>query len=75
MNAGGRGLDAMVSRPPRTASSVGGAIVVGARESRVQGEGRQGIDVLRTSSRRSPWEALGSPAKLAAVTNEGSCQP
>jgi hypothetical protein len=27
--------------------SVGGVIVLGARESRVQGEGRQGIDVLK----------------------------
>jgi hypothetical protein len=31
--------------PARNHRGVGAAIVVGARESRVQGEGRQGIDV------------------------------
>jgi hypothetical protein len=35
---------------------VGAAIVVGARESRVHGEGPQGIDVRLTNSRRSLGE-------------------
>jgi hypothetical protein len=34
-----------VSSPPRKRRSVGAVIVVGAWESHVQGEGRQGIDV------------------------------
>jgi hypothetical protein len=46
MNVGGFGMDVKVSSPPMTYHSVGAAIVVGARESRVQGEGRQGIDVV-----------------------------
>ena len=33
--------------PPIPRHSVGGVIVLGARESHVQGEGRQGVDVLR----------------------------
>jgi hypothetical protein len=40
MNVGGFYQDAKVSSPPMTDRSVGGVIVVGARESRVQGEGR-----------------------------------
>jgi hypothetical protein len=39
-------MDVKVSSPPMTYQSVGGVIVLGARESRVQGEGRQGIDVV-----------------------------
>jgi hypothetical protein len=35
---------------------VGGPIVVGVRESRVHGEGGQGIDVRQTTSRRSLGE-------------------
>jgi hypothetical protein len=45
---------------------VGAAIVLGARESRVQGEGRQGSDVRLTNSWRSPWESLVSLVKRAA---------
>ena len=37
-------MDAKVSSPPMPCMSVGGVIVLGARESRVHGEGRQGID-------------------------------
>jgi hypothetical protein len=48
VNVGGSGMDAKVSSPPMTYQSVGAAIVLGARESRVQGEGRQGIDVRWT---------------------------
>jgi hypothetical protein len=44
--------------PPVKRMGVGAAIVLGARESRVQGEGRQGSDVWQTNSRRSPWESL-----------------
>jgi hypothetical protein len=35
--------------PPMNRMGVGGAIVLGARESRIQGEGRQGVDVLTVS--------------------------
>lgn len=52
------------------AVSVGGVIVLGGRESRLHGEGRQGIDVGWTISHRSPWESLVSPDSLAAVTKE-----
>jgi hypothetical protein len=40
MNVGGFYQNAKVSSPPMTDRSVGGVIVVGARESRVHGEGR-----------------------------------
>jgi hypothetical protein len=46
MNVGG--LLAEGCSPPMNQASVGAAIVVGARESRVQGEGPQGIDVWWT---------------------------
>jgi hypothetical protein len=49
---------------------VGAAIVVRARESRVQGEGRQGIDVQPTISRGSPGEVRVLPEKLAAAIKE-----
>jgi hypothetical protein len=49
---------------------VGGSIVVGGRESRLHGEGSQGIDVRRTISRRSSGEVRVSPVKLAAPMNE-----
>ena len=39
VNVGGSCQTAKVSRPPRVGTSVGGFIVLGARESRVQGEG------------------------------------
>jgi hypothetical protein len=37
-----------MSSPSMKYASVGGVIVLGARESRVQGEGRQGIDIQWT---------------------------
>jgi hypothetical protein len=46
VNVGGFGMDAEVSSPPMTSQSVGGPIVVGAWESRVHGEGGQGIDAV-----------------------------
>jgi hypothetical protein len=48
VNVGGLGMDAKVSSPPMTYQSVGGVIVLGGRESRLHGEGRQGIDIRRT---------------------------
>jgi hypothetical protein len=70
VNVGGFGMDAKVSSPPMTCQSVGGPIVVGARESHVHGEGGQGMDVRPTNNRRSPWESLVSLVKWAASTNE-----
>jgi hypothetical protein len=49
VNVGGSGMDVQVSSPPMTSQSVGGVIVLGARESRVHGEGRQGIDAVLVS--------------------------
>jgi hypothetical protein len=46
------------SSPPMKRVGVGGVIVLGGRESRLQGEGRQGMDVRPTNNRRSPWESL-----------------
>jgi hypothetical protein len=40
VNVGGFYQDDKVSSPPMTDRSVGGVIVVGVRESRIQGEGR-----------------------------------
>jgi hypothetical protein len=42
--------------PPAKRMSVGGVIVLGGRESRLHGEGRQGIDVRRTHNRRALGE-------------------
>jgi hypothetical protein len=63
VNVGGSGMDAKVSSPPMTYQSVGGPIVVGGRESRLHGEGGQGIDVRRTNSRRSLGEVRVSLVK------------
>jgi hypothetical protein len=46
VNVGGSGMNAKVSSPPMTYQSVGGVIVLGGRESRLHGEGRQGIDAV-----------------------------
>jgi hypothetical protein len=48
VNVGGSGMNAKVSSPPTTYQSVGGPIVVRGRESRLHGEGGQGIDIQRT---------------------------
>jgi hypothetical protein len=48
VNVGGSGMNAKVSSPPMTYQSVGGVIVLGGRESRLHGEGRQGIDTQWT---------------------------
>jgi hypothetical protein len=50
------GLCGEGSSPPMKHVGVGGVIVLGARESRAHGEGRQGIDIRRTNSRRSLGE-------------------
>jgi hypothetical protein len=41
-----------MSSPSMKYASVGGVIVLGGRESRLQGEGRQGIDFPRVESTR-----------------------
>jgi hypothetical protein len=51
--------------PPVKRMGVGAAIVLGARESRVHGEGRQGIDVRPTNSRISPGEVWVSDERKA----------
>jgi hypothetical protein len=48
---------------PMKHRSVGGPIVVGGRESRLHGEGGQGIDVRQTISRRSLGEVRVSLVK------------
>jgi len=51
VNVGGFGMNAKVSSPPMTSQSVGGVIVLGARESRVHGEGRQLVGISTQNSR------------------------
>jgi hypothetical protein len=51
VNVGGSGMDAKVSSPPMTYQSVGGVIVLGGRESRLQGEGRQLVGISTQNSR------------------------
>lgn len=46
VNVGGYAWHVKVCCPPMSIHSVGGPLVVGARESRVQGEGGQEIDVV-----------------------------
>ena len=48
------GLFAEASSPPEKQASVGGSIVLGARESRVQGEGSQGVSSSRVESKPEP---------------------
>jgi hypothetical protein len=51
VNVGGSGMDAKVSSPSMTYQSVGGVIVLGGRESRLQGEGRQLVGISTQNSR------------------------
>jgi hypothetical protein len=51
VNVGGSGMDAKVSSPPMTCQSVGGVIVLGGRESRPHGEGRQLVGISTQNSR------------------------
>jgi hypothetical protein len=46
VNAGESYRDVKVSSPPKLDKRVGGVIVVGTRESRVQGEGRQEVNIF-----------------------------
>jgi hypothetical protein len=76
MNVGG--LHGEMSSPSTKRVSVGAAIVLGARESRVQGEGRQGIDgVQAISCQMSPevetnrWSSkiIEAAVKTLNITN------
>jgi len=51
MNVGGSYADAKISSRSMRHESVGAAIVLGARESRVQGEGPQSVGILGHSTR------------------------
>ena len=46
VNVGGFYQDVKASSPPMTDRSVGGVIVVGVRESRIHGEGRQEVNIF-----------------------------
>ena len=59
LNVGNVPAEAQVSRPPRRQGRGGGGVVRGARESRVQGEGRQGRSILPVGSMRSPRNRRG----------------
>jgi hypothetical protein len=68
MNVGGPCVEG--SSPPMKRTGVGGVIVLGGWENHLHGEGRQGIDVWWTISRRSSGEVRVSPVKLAAPMKE-----
>jgi hypothetical protein len=56
------------SSPPAKRMGVGGVIVLGARESRVHGEGRQGIDIPRVDiSRQYAGEVRQNPENRGQV--------
>jgi hypothetical protein len=59
MNVGGFYQDVKVSSPPMTDRSVGGAVVVRARESRVQGEGRQEVNIFLVEINSKSCECSG----------------
>jgi len=57
VNVGGLRRNAKTSSPSISSVSVGGSIVLGARESRVQGEGSQGVNASRVESKHEPEES------------------
>ena len=57
MNVGGSYRNAKESSPLMPGMSVGGSIVLGARESRIQGDGSQGGSASRVESKREPEES------------------
>jgi hypothetical protein len=59
MNVGGFYQDVKVSSPPMTDRSVGGVVVVRARESRVQGEGRQEVNIFLVEINSKSCECSG----------------
>ena len=59
MNGGGFYQDVKVSSPPMTDRSVGGVVVVRARESRVQGEGRQEVNIFLVEINSKSCECSG----------------
>ena len=59
VNVGGFYQNVKVSSPPRIDRSVGGVIVVRARESRVQGEGRQEANIFLIESNSKSCECSG----------------
>ena len=57
VNVGGLAQDAKASSPPMPELSVGGSRVLGARESRGQGEGSQGVNASLVESKNEPEES------------------
>jgi hypothetical protein len=51
VNVGGLGVNDKVSSPPMTYQGVGGVIVLGGRESRPHGEGRQLVGIPKQNNR------------------------
>ena len=66
VNVGGSQQNVKVSSLPMSEESVGGVIVLGARESRVHGEGRQGINISRLES-NSEFEEISDGPKGKAL--------
>lgn len=57
VNVGGSDRNVKASSLSMSGMSVGGSIVLGARESRVQGEGSQGVNASRVESKPEPEES------------------
>jgi hypothetical protein len=65
------------SSPPMKRMGVGAAIVLGARESRVHGEGQQGIDIRSPNNQRSFGEVrmeLGYPSRSDERETDDRCK-
>ena len=57
VNVGGSDRNVKASSLSMSGMSGGGSIVLGARESRVQGEGSQGVNASRGESKHEPEES------------------
>ena len=67
VNRGGFHQGGKVSSPPMLDESVGGVVVVGARESRVQGEGRQEANIFLVESNNKSCELFRTFRKVKLV--------
>ena len=71
VNGGGSPQDGKVSSLPMPAESVGGLIVLGGRESLLQGEGGQGINALQVETTRSHLKRLTVRSKANEDDEQG----
>ena len=72
VNVGGSCRNVKASSPPMPGESVGGVIVLGAQESCVQGEGRQGVNTFLVESRSKSDEFQTFREYLKALKSNGN---